>query len=181
LKPPTPSPLSATRSLPLTSSKTEELSKIQLQRFERDTRKRRNPSVHISRQSFSKPPPSILIPPPSPVSLIPIAPLEPIKVLPLTLFDFNGSPEYYEHMVPFIDTNALHLICIHTVNFQQSMPAVIEDIFKGTFDYSSSSIIRQLFQTLQLLCDKATKTRAMMIIPIATCIDLYDKRPKEEM
>ena len=41
-------------------------------------------------------------------------------------------------------------------------------------------IIKQLFQILQLLCEKATKTHAIMILPIATCIDLYDKRPKED-
>ena len=42
-----------------------------------------------------------LLPPPLP----PIVPhttfytTEPIKVLPLTIFDFNGSSEYYEHIV----------------------------------------------------------------------------------
>jgi hypothetical protein len=178
IKPSVSIPLSP---LPMTkpSLKTEELPKIQLQRFEKDTRKRRKPTSKQS-LSVSQPPLPILLPPSSPVSLIPSAPLEPIKVLPLTLFDFNGSSDYYEHMISFVDTNALHLICIHTANFEQATPAVIEDIFKGTFDLSSSSIVRQLFQILQLLCDKATKTRAMMIIPIATCIDLYDKRPKEE-
>jgi hypothetical protein len=103
-----------------------------------------------------------------------------MKMLPLTIYDFNGSSEYYEHMLPFLDTSALHLLCIHTADFHQTTPAVIEDIFTGKFDISSSRIITELFQFLQLLSDQATKTRTIMIVPIATCIDLYDKRPKEE-
>jgi len=178
-----PSSISIIKSITPKSSQTDELPKIQLQRFEKDTRKRRQPSSRTSKRSISasKLPLPILLPPtPPPVSFIPAIPLESIKVLPVTLFDFNGSSDYYDHMLPFIDTNALHLICIHTANFHQATSANIEDIFKQTFNLSSSSIIRQLFQLLQLLCDKATKTHAIMIIPIATCIDLYDKRPKEE-
>jgi hypothetical protein len=175
------SPVPITKTTTSTNTKTVELPKIQLQRFEMDTRKRRTPSGQTSKRPTSaskQPQPTIL--PPLTVPLPPIVPLEPIKVLPLTIFDLNGSSEYYEHMVPFIDTSALHLICIHTADFHQTTPAVIEDIFNGTFDISSSTIITQLFQLLQILCDKATKTRAIMILPIATCIDLYDKRPQED-
>ena len=107
-------------------------------------------------------------------------PIESAKYLPLTLFDFNGSPEYYEHMSPFIDTSALHLICIHTADFHQATPEDIEEIFNGTFDPSTSSIITQLFHILQVVCEKATKTNPILILPIATCIDLYDKRPKSD-
>ncbi|CAF2034810.1 unnamed protein product, partial [Rotaria magnacalcarata] len=80
-------------------------------------------------------------------------PAEPIKYLPLTLFDFNGSSNYYEHISPFIDTSALHLICIHAADFHQASPASIEDIFNGKFDVSSSDVITQLLQVLQILCD----------------------------
>jgi len=175
------SPVPITKTTTSTNTKTVELPKIQLQRFEMDTRKRRTPSAQTSKRPTSaskQPQPTILTPPTVP--LPPIVPPEPIKILPLTIFDLNGSSEYYEHMVPFIDTSALHLICIHTADFHQTTPATIEDIFNGTFDISSSTIITQLFQLLQILCDKATKTRAIMILPIATCIDLYDKRPQED-
>ncbi len=152
-----------------------------------DTRKRRNPSGQISKRAISKQsqlkskqPPPIVLPPPTTVFSTPTTLLEPMKMLPLTIYDFNGSSEYYEHMLPFLDTSALHLLCIHTADFHQTTPAVIEDIFTGKFDISSSRIITELFQFLQLLSDQATKTRTIMIVPIATCIDLYDKRPKEE-
>lgn len=176
-----PSPLPITKTATPTSSKTNELPKIQLQRFEMDTRKRRNPVGQISKRptSAAKQPQSTLLSPPSSLPLVPTIPSEPIKVLPLTIYDFNGSSEYYEHMLPFIDTNALHLICIHTADFHRTIPTVIEDIFNGKFDIKSSMIITQLFQLLQFLCDKATKTRAIMILPIATCIDQYDNRPRE--
>lgn len=186
-KPPSPLPSSVpiTKTTTTTTNpKTTELPKIQLQRFEMDTRKRKNPPGHISKRpiSASKQPVPLLVPtspllPPLPPT--PVIPSEPIKVLPLTIYDFNGSSEYYEHMSPFIDTNALHLLCIHTVDFHRNTPATIEDIFNGQFDIKSSMILTQLFQLLQLLCDKATKTRAITIIPIATCIDLYDSHPKE--
>ena len=175
-----------TKSTTGTNTEREELPKIQLQRFEKDTRKRRNPTSRTSKTSASKQaqPTSSLppLPPETPiVSFIPVQPPpEPIKVLPLTLFDLNGSSEYYEHMLPFLDTNALHLICIHTADFHQTTPKTIQEIFNGTYDLSSSDTIRQLFQILQLLCDKATKTRTILIVPIATCIDQYDKRPSEE-
>lgn len=163
--------------------------KILPQRSEKETRKRRNPSAHTSKQSTSvskqvhQPPPATLpvfLPPTPTVSFIPTPPPEPIKVLPLTLLDFNGSSSYYEHMVPLLDTNALNLLCINAADFHQAIPGPIDEIFHGTPIRSSSSILGQLFQLLQLLCDKATKTRAVMIIPIATCMDLYDKRSNEE-
>jgi hypothetical protein len=176
-----PSASPITKTTTPTNTKIGELPKIQFQRFEKDTRKRRTSGQTSKRAiSASKQPQSTLLPPPI-VSPTPTTiPLDSIKVLPLTIFDFNGSSEYYEHMVPFIDTSALYLICIHIADFHQTAPAVIEDIFNGKFDISSSMIITQLFQLLQLLYDKATKTRAIMILPIATCIDLYDKRPKED-
>jgi len=181
LQPPSPLPFSITKTTTPTNAKTGELPKIQLQRFEMDARKRRNPSTHTSKRSISESKqaqpthlPPLIVPPTSTV------PLELIKALPLTILDFNGSSDYYEHIVSFIDTSALYLICIHTADFHQTTPEVIEDIFSGKFDISSSIILTQLFQLLQLLCDKATKTRAIMILPIATCIDLYDKRPKED-
>jgi hypothetical protein len=172
---PSPSSFAITKTTTTpTNVKTGELPKIQLQRFEMDARKRRNPSSKrsISESKKLQPTPILLS--------TPIVPLEPIKSLPLTIFDFNGSSDYYEHMASFIDTSALHLICIHTADFHQTTPEIIEDIFNGTFNISSSTILTQLFQLLQLLCDKATRTRAIMILPIATCIDLYDKRPKED-
>ncbi len=115
-----------------------------------------------------------------PASHVTSVPLEPIKTLPLTIFDFNGSSKYYEHLSPFIDNNALHLICIHTADFHQTTPTDIEQVFNEIFDTKSCPIVRQLFQILQLLCEKGTKTNGIMIIPIATCIDLYDKRPKQD-
>jgi hypothetical protein len=144
-----------------------------------DTRKRRNPSAQTSKQSI--PISNILQSAPVSIPITSVPPPEPIKVFPLTIFDFNGSPLYYEHMSPFIDTSALHLICIHTADFHQAIPTAIEDIFNGTIDTSSSSnIISQLFQILQFLCEKATKSHAIMIVPIATCIDLYVNRPKQD-
>lgn len=175
-----------TKTTTATNTKPEDLPKIQLQRFEKDTRKRRNPSSRTSKQSTSgskqvQPASHLVIPSETPIiSFIPAPPPEPIKVLPLTLLDFNGSSEYYEHMLPFLDTNALHLICVHTTEFIQTIPKTIDEIFNGKFNLASSNIIRQLFQLLQLLCDKATKTRTVLIIPIATCMDLYDKQSNEE-
>ncbi|CAF0830768.1 unnamed protein product [Adineta ricciae] len=156
-----------------------ELAKTQPQRSEINTRMRRNLSAQTTKQTTAAtPPPKSPVPPPStpppPVSV------EPMKFLPLTIYDFNGSSEYYEHMPPFIDTNALHLLCIHAFDFQQTTPEAIEDVFNETFDRSSSPIITQLFQLLQLLCEKTTRTRAIMIIPLATCIDLYDKHSNDE-
>ncbi|CAF0907580.1 unnamed protein product [Adineta steineri] len=157
---------------------TTESSKIQSQRSVTNTRKRTNVPAPLSKLPGSRTnSPKTPVPPPPPT---PILPPEPMKFLPLTIFDFNGSSEYYQHMSPFIDTNALHLICIHTADFHQNTPSNIEDIFNGTFDISSSIVITQLFQLLQLLCEKATKTRAIMILPVATCIDLYDTRPNED-
>ena len=162
-------------------TKTVELPKIQSQHVEIHTRKQRIPSAQSSRSrgSTSTQPQlqhSLLSRVSSPSSV----PSEPIKVLPLTIFDFNGSPEYYEHISPFIDTNALHIICIHAVAFHQAVPGFVGDIFNGTINISSSSVITQLFQLLQILCDKATKTRAIIILPVATCIDLYEKQSKQE-
>ncbi|CAF0735438.1 unnamed protein product [Rotaria sordida] len=184
LKQPTPAPLpssSATKTTTSSSAKIVELPKIQLQRFEMDTRKRKTPSTQISKQHVlvsnqpQLPLPSSLTAPPRPP-----VPTELIKILPVTLFDFNGSSDYYEHISPFIDTSALHLICIHAADFHQTTPSSIEDIFNSKFDISSSNTIIQLFQLLQLLCEKATKTRAIMILPVATCIDLYDQRSNED-
>ena len=83
-------------------------------------------------------------------------------------------------MSPFLDTNALHLLCVHTSDFQQMAPDPIEQAFEGNVDLSSSALLSQVVQLLQLLCDKATKARGLVIIPVATCIDLYDKRPKQD-
>jgi GTPase SAR1 family protein len=134
-------------------------------------RKRKKPSSAPPRQSLVTSLPSIQQP------HSPSVPLQSIKSLPLTIFDFNGSQEYYEHMSPFIDTKALHLICIHTVNFHETTPTDIEDVFHST---SSYPMIRQLFQILQLLCEKVTEKNAIIILPIATYIDLYDKRPQQD-
>ncbi|CAF4519735.1 unnamed protein product [Rotaria sp. Silwood1] len=183
-KQPTPAPLppsSVTKTTISSSTKIVELPKIQLQRFEMDARKRKNPSAQVSKQNISvsnQPQPAT----PSPSTATPRPPVstEVIKVLPVTVFEFNGSSDYYEHMSPFIDTSALHLICIHTADFHQTTPASIEDIFNGKFDILSSNTITQLFQLLQLLCEKASKTRAIMILPVATCIDLYDKRANQD-
>ncbi|CAF3587059.1 unnamed protein product [Rotaria sordida] len=106
--------------------------------------------------------------------------LESIKSLPLTIYDFNGSPEYYQYISTFIDTNALHFICIHTVDFDKKTPRNIEEVFNDTFDITLYPIIQQLFQILQILCEKITKTNALIILPIATCIDLYDKQSKQD-
>ncbi|UJR35944.1 hypothetical protein I4U23_028685 [Adineta vaga] len=182
VQPPPPPVPTASTGKTKASSKTNivELSKIQPQRTESNTRKKRNLSAQTTKQPAiaTPPPPKSPVPPPPPAT--PPPPIEPMKFLPLTIYDFNGSSEYYEHMSPFIDTNALHLLCIHTFEFQQATPTTIEDIFNETYDRSSSPIITQLFQLLQLLCEKTTRTRAIMIIPLATCIDLYDKRSNEE-
>ena len=137
--------------------------KVKIQYSEGDQRKVNKPSSVPSRQVL-------------PISQVPAAPPEPIKTLPLAIYDFNGAEEYYQHLSPFIDTNSLHLICVHTADFHQSTPANIEEVFRDDFDWSTYPIIRQLFQTLQLLCEKVTEKNSLMIIPIATCIDLYDKR-----
>ncbi|CAF0832011.1 unnamed protein product [Adineta steineri] len=108
-------------------------------------------------------------------------PLESIKSLPLTIFDFNGTSKYYEYMSSFIDTNALHLVCIHIVDFYQTTPVDIKEVFNETFDITSYPILRELFQILQLLFEKVTKTNGIVIIPIATHIDLYDKQSKEDI
>ena len=188
IKPPTPTPPqpqpTITKTTTASNTKPVELPKIQLQRFEKDTRKRRNPSARISKQLLSAPnqSPLSLLPPPLPpiAPPTPSIPAEIIKILPLSIYDFNGSFEYYEHMSPFINNKALHLLCIHTADFHQSIPENIEDLFNGKFDISSSSILKELFQILQLLCEKATRTHGILILPIATCIDLYDKRSKED-
>jgi hypothetical protein len=111
-----------------------------------------------------------------PISQLPAAPPEPVKSLPVAVFDFNGAEEYHEHLSPFIDTNFLHLICVHTADFHQTTPMDIEEVFRDDFDWSTYPMIRQLFQILQLLCEKVTEKNSVMILPIATCIDLYDKR-----
>ncbi|CAF4426462.1 unnamed protein product, partial [Adineta steineri] len=53
--------------------------------------------------------------------------------------------------------------------------------FNETFDITSYPILRELFQILQLLFEKVTKTNGIVIIPIATHIDLYDKQSKEDI
>ncbi|CAF3277082.1 unnamed protein product [Rotaria socialis] len=102
--------------------------------------------------------------------------MESKKPIPLSIFDFNGSSEHYEQMSIFIDTNAVHLICIHSVDFDKQTPKTIEEIFQDNFDITSYPIVKQLLQILQILCEKITKTSALMIIPIVTCIDLYNKQ-----
>ena len=139
-----------------------------------DSRKPKKPSSAPPRQALSA-----LLPSTS-ISHPPATPIEPIKSLLVTIFDFNGSPEYYEHMSPFLDTNALHLICIHTAEFQQITPVDIEEIFTENYDLSSHPLLAQLFQLLQLLCEKVTEKNGIIIIPIATCIDLYDKRSTQD-
>lgn len=180
--PPSPSFLMKSPFAP--NTKTVELPKIQLQRFEMDTRKRRNPSAQTPKQNIT-----VLNQPqlPIPVPVTPVTPLvrpaiqpEPIKYLPITLFDLNGSSKYYEHVSPFLDTSALYLMCINTVEFYETVPASIEDLFNGNFDINSSKMITELFELLQLLCEKVTKTHAIMILPIASFMDLYDTRPKED-
>ncbi|UJR10108.1 hypothetical protein I4U23_014330 [Adineta vaga] len=106
--------------------------------------------------------------------------IESIKTLPVTIFDFNGSSDYYEHMSSFIDTNAIHLICIHIAEFDQTMPTNMEEIFKETYNIRSHTVLAPLFQILQLLFEKVTRTNGILIIPIATHIDLYDNRTKQE-
>lgn len=103
-----------------------------------------------------------------------------MKTLPVTVYDFNGSQEYYQHMSLFMDTKSLYLLCIHTADFHQTIPANIEEIFQPNFNLSSYPMIIELFQILQLLCGKATEKKSIMIIPIATCIDLYDKRTQQD-
>lgn len=106
--------------------------------------------------------------------------LESKKPLPLTIFDFNGSVEHYEHISIFIDTRALHIICIHAMDFNKQTPTNIEDVFKENFDIQSYPMIKQLFQILKILCEKIANTGALMILPIATFIDVYDKQYKHE-
>lgn len=138
-------------------------------------RKRKKPSSAPPRQSLA-----ILSPPSTAVHQQFSIPIEPVKSLPLTVLDFNGSQEYYEHMTPFIDTKALYLVCIHTADFHRTTPTNIEEIFHKNFDLTSNPMIMELFQILQLLCEKVTEKKGIMIIPIATCIDLYDKRAKQD-
>jgi len=137
-----------------------------------------DPNLRKRKKPSSAPPRQSLVTSLPPMQQVPSSsvPLQPIKSLPLTIFDFNGSQEYYEHMSPFIDTKALHLICIHTPDFHETTPADIEEVFGST----SYPMIRQLFQILQLLCEKVTERNAIMILPIATYIDVYDKRPKQD-
>lgn len=112
-------------------------------------------------------------------SSTPPKPPEPLRSLPLTVLDLNGSPKHYEHLSVYIDTNSLHLICVHTLEFHRATPKEIEEIFTGTFSVASSTIINELIQILQLLCEKATKKTPIIILPVATCIDLFDKQPKQ--
>lgn len=182
-----PAPLPPTTTSRPSSTKPGELPKIQLQRFEMDTRKRRTPATQAAKRSssaarqsfalpvFLPPLPSTPVPPPVPATQV-----DPIRNLPVTIYDFNGTPDYYQHMSPFIDSTALHFLCIHTVDFHRTTPANIEEIFNGKVDPSSSVMLKELFQLLQILCEKATKTRAIMIQPIATCIDLFDEKSAEE-
>jgi hypothetical protein len=155
----------------VTSSKQSvESPKTKLVRFNLDAEKRKKPASAPPRQvaPLAEPRP------------MPVLPLKPIKSLPVTIFDFSGSLEYYEHMSLFIDAKALHLICIHTSDFHQTIPENIEDVFNETFDITPYPIIIQLLQILQILCEKITKTNGIMILPVATFIDLYDERPKQD-
>ena len=152
-------------------------------RAEIDTRKRRTPSSSISRHSLSGSNQSLA--PITPMLPFPLlsstTPAESTKVIPLTIFDFNGSATYYDHMSPLLDNHSLHLICVSIADFHQLSSRAIDDVFNGKLTLSSTSnLINELIQILQLLCDKATKTRAIMILPIATCVDLYEERPKQD-
>lgn len=103
-------------------------------------------------------------------------PIEPIKTLPVTMFDFSGNEIYYEQFSPFLDTNALHLLCIHPIDFHQGTPNDIQNIFQQTFDRSMYPMIEQLFRILQLLCEKVTDKNRLMIIPVVTHMDLLDQQ-----
>ncbi len=159
---------------PSSKKRTAQAPKVKLPHLEIDTRKRKKTSSTSPKQSSQKLSPSTSLLHPSSV------PLEPIKSLPLTVFDFNGSSESYEHVLPFIDTNALHLICIHTADFHQTAPTDMKEVFNKTLDSTVNPMITELFQILQLLCEKVTEKHGIMILPIATYIDLYDKRPNED-
>ena len=172
---PLASSLSMTKTSSTSAVKPQELPKLPFQRNESESRKRRNPVNSMSKSALLN-----AIPSATPLVPAPVPGGDAIKVVPLTLFDFNGSPEYYDHISTFLDTHALHLICIPTTEFHEVAPKTMEDLFNGKFDLSSSSILSQLLHVLQFLCDKASKTRAIMILPIATRIDLYDTRSPQD-
>lgn len=166
-----------------TTTAPPETSKFPSQRSENEGRKRRNPATSSNKFSVlnALPAATPLIAAAPPILSTPSLPTaDAIKMVPVTIFDFNGSPEYYDHISLFLDTHALHLVCVPTTEFHQAAPKVMEDVFNGKFDVTSSTIFSQLIQILQFLCDKASKTRAIMILPIATCIDLYETRPAED-
>ena len=103
-------------------------------------------------------------------------PIETIKTLPVTIFDFNGNEHSYEQLSPFLDTKALHLVCVHAIEFQQGTPKDIGEIFQETFDGSMYPMIEQLLRILQLLCEKVTEKNRLMILPVATHMDLIEQR-----
>lgn len=153
-----------------------------LPRSDTDARRRRTPSTSISKQSLSGSTSSLApLAPTIPFTFLPLPVVETIKAIPLTIFDFSGSATYYDHFSPFLDNHSLHLICVSIAEFHQLSSNTIEEVFNGKSGLSSSSNpINELIGILQVLCDKATKTRAIMMLPVATCIDLYDERPKQD-
>ena len=98
-----------------------------------------------------------------------------IRLIPLTIADFNGSAEFYQYFRSFIDARSLFIICIGAVEFdQRTTNKQIEDLFLS----STCRETVELLDLLQLICDRASKNRAILIVPVVTGIDLYDKQNK---
>lgn len=79
-----------------------------------------------------------------------------------------------------IDTYALHLVCVPAFEFFNDLPLNLEEIFDQQSKNSPPTFIEQLIEILEILCDKASKTRAIMIFPIATFLDIETTKSQEE-
>lgn len=95
------------------------------------------------------------------------------RSIPLSIYDFNGSSEYFDYFHPFINPKSLFLFCFHSIEFDEATKFGVEKLF----DRPTKST-EEMFDLLQLIFDRATPTQPIVIVPLLTFIDLYDSRAK---
>ena len=91
--------------------------------------------------------------------------------LPVTVFDFGGSPAYHPYLPTLAGSTAVYLLCISAVEFHRETADETNEVT------SSSSTITRL---LQVLTESVATTRSLIILPVATGMDLYGKRPAKD-
>lgn len=88
------------------------------------------------------------------------------QILPITIYDFNGSLSQYGHLMEFfLDKNALIIICIDSTSFNLHEEDNNDNINKA------DEIEKNLSDLLDLIFMRMSKTTSFMILPVLTKCD----------